>query len=348
MGLEVLPPDVNSSQRDFAVVEGKIRFGLSAVKNVGENAVRAIIKAREQDGRFVSVWDVAERVDAQHVSSRVLESLIRAGALDSTGDPRRGMLLVLDQAVQSGRKSQADRHAGQTNLFEGLTDASVGGAGGGSHPPVPAGEFDKKELLAGERETLGLFVSSHPLTDIADQLRSKVDVAICDLGSRKEGETVTIGGLVSSVRQTMTKKGDPMAFVQLEDTSGVVEVVVFAKAFTVARPLLEQDRIVLVKGRVDQRGGGETKLVAFEVLEFDAVPVVGIVRIEVDARSAPADTIERLRRICEEYHGDHPVVVELRTSAGHRRLRLGPGFRVRPDQALFAEISASVGTVTID
>ena len=347
MGLEVLPPDVNSSQRDFAVVEGKIRFGLSAVKNVGENAVRAIIEARETDGRFVSIWDVAERVDAQHVSSRVLESLIRAGALDSTGDPRRGMLLVLDQAVQSGRKAQADRHAGQTNLFEGLADASVGGGGGGSHPPVPAGEFEKKELLAGERETLGLFVSSHPLSDIADQLRRKVDVPIRELENRKEGETVTIGGLVSSVRQTMTKKGDPMAFVQLEDTTGVVEVVVFSKAFTAARPLLEQDRIVIVKGRVDQRGGGETKLVAFEVMEFDAVAVIGIVRIEVDARNAPADAIERLRRICEEYHGDHPVVVDLQTSSGNRRLRLGPGFRVRPDQALFAEISASVGTVTI-
>lgn len=347
MGLEVLPPDVNSSQRDFAVVEGKIRFGLSAVKNVGENAVRAIIEARETDGRFVSIWDVAERVDAQHVSSRVLESLIRAGALDSTGDPRRGMLLVLDQAVQSGRKAQADRHAGQTNLFEGLADASVGGGGRGSHPPVPAGEFEKKELLAGERETLGLFVSSHPLSDIADQLRRKVDVPIRELENRKEGETVTIGGLVSSVRQTMTKKGDPMAFVQLEDTTGMVEVVVFSKAFTAARPLLEQDRIVIVKGRVDQRGGGETKLVAFEVMEFDAVAVIGIVRIAVDARNAPADAIERLRRICEEYHGDHPVVVDLQTSSGNRRLRLGPGFRVRPDQALFAEISASVGTVTI-
>ena len=347
MGLEVLPPDVNSSQRDFAVVEGKIRFGLSAVKNVGENAVRAIIEARETDGRFIAIWDVAERVDAQHVSSRVLESLIRAGALDSTGDPRRGMLLVLDQAVQSGRKAQADRHAGQTNLFEGLADASVGGGGGGSHPPVPAGEFEKKELLAGERETLGLFVSSHPLSDIADQLRRKVDVPIRELENRKEGETVTIGGLVSSVRQTMTKKGDPMAFVQLEDTTGVVEVVVFSKAFTAARPLLEQDRIVIVKGRVDQRGGGETKLVAFEVAEFDAVAIIGIVRIEVDARNAPADAIERLRRICEEYHGDHPVVVDLQTSSGNRRLRLGPGFRVRPDQALFAEISASVGTVTI-
>ena len=347
MGLEVLPPDVNSSQRDFAVVEGKIRFGLSAVKNVGENAVRAIIEAREEDGRFLSVWDVAERVDAQHVSSRVLESLIRAGALDTTGDPRRGMLLVLDQAVQSGRKAQADRHAGQTNLFEGLDDASVGGGGGGSHPPVPAGEFDKKELLAGERETLGIYVSSHPLTDIADQLTRKVDVPICDLGNRKEGETVTIGGLVSSVRQTMTKKGDPMAFVQLEDTTGVVEVVVFSKAFIASRMHLDQDKIIIVKGRVDQRGGGETKLVAFEVMPFDAVPVVGIVRIEVDARTAPADAIERLRRICEEFHGDHPVVVDIRTSSGSRRLRLGPAFRVRPDQALFAEIQATVGSVSV-
>ena len=347
MGLEVLPPDVNSSQRDFAVVEGKIRFGLSAVKNVGENAVRAIIEARETDGRFLSIWDVTERVDSQHVSSRVLESLIRAGALDTTGDPRRGMLLVLDQAVQSGRKSQADRHAGQTNLFEGLEDASVGGGGGGSHPPVPAGEFDKKELLVGERETLGIYVSSHPLSDISEQLARKVDVPIRDLENRKEGEIVTIGGLVSTVRQTMTKKGDPMAFVQLEDTTGAVEVVVFSKAFIAARSQLEQDKIVIVKGRVDQRGGGETKLVAFEVMPFDAVAVVGIVRIEVDARTAPADAIERLRHICEEFHGDHPVVVDIRTSSGQRRLRLGPAFRVRPDQALFAEIQATVGSVSV-
>jgi hypothetical protein len=104
---------------------------------------------------------------------------------------------------------------------------------------------------------------------------------------------------------------------------------------------------VLVRGRVDQRGGGETKLVAFEVLSFDAVPVIGMIRIEVDARTAPADAIERLRRICEEHHGDHPVVVDLQTSAGSRRLRLGPGFRVRPDQALFAEISAEVGRVSL-
>ena len=254
------------------------------------------------------------------------------------------MLFRSDQAVQAGRKSQADRHAGQTNLFEGLADASVaGGGGGGAHPPVPDGEFDKKELLAGERETLGLFVSSHPLSEIADQLARKVDMPIRELEHRREGETVAIGGIVSGVRQTMTKKGDPMAFVQLEDTSGAVEVVVFAKAFTAARGLLDQDRVVIVRGRVDQRGGGETKLVAFEVMPFDAVPVVGIVRIEVDARTAPADAIERLRRICEEYHGDHPVVVDIRTTGGQRRLRLGPAYRVRPDQALFAEIAATVG-----
>ena len=121
----------------------------------------------------------------------------------------------------------------------------------------------------------------------------------------------------------------------------------FSKAFETARALLEPDRIVLVKGRVDQRGGGETKLVAFEVQAFDDVPLVGMIRIEVDARNAPVDAIARLRRICEEYHGDHPVVVDLSTSTGPRRLRLGPEFRVRPDQALFAEISASVGTVTL-
>ena len=345
MGIEVLPPDVNSSQRDFAVVDGRIRFGLSAVKNVGENAVRAIIESRGEDGPFRSVWDFAERVDAQHVSSRVAESLIRAGALDSTGATRRGMLLVLDQAIGAGRKSQADRLAGQTSLFEGGLDADTLGAG--QNPPVPEGEFDKRELLAGERETLGLYVSSHPLADIAEQLRRKVDAPLREIASRQEGETITVGGMIAGIRQLTTKKGDPMAFVQLEDLTGAVEVVVFSKQYTAARPLLEQDATVLVRGRVDMRGGGDAKVVAFELLPFDAVPEIGEVRIEVDARRAPADAIERLRTICQDFRGDHPVVVDLTTSTGRRRLRLGAGYRVRPDSALFAEINASVGAVTL-
>ena len=166
MGIDVLPPDVNASDRDFAVRDGKIRFGLSAVKNVGDNAVRAIVQAREEGGPFHSVWDFCERVDWQHVTARVLESLIRAGRARLHRRPAQGH----DRSCSTrpsglGRKLQADRNAGQGNLFESL----MGGGGEDAprtHPPVPPGEWGRRELLSFERETLGLYLSSHPLADV--------------------------------------------------------------------------------------------------------------------------------------------------------------------------------------
>jgi DNA polymerase-3 subunit alpha len=345
MGIEVLPPDVNSSQRDFAVVEGKIRFGLSAVKNVGENAVRAVLDARAAEGPFTSVWEFCERVDMQQVSSRVLDSLIRAGAFDSTGAPRRGLIEVAEQAIASGRKSQADRLAGQGSIFdlEPVTDTQTTT----SYPPIPDVEFDQRELLQAERETLGLFVSSHPLADVRDQLRRKVDCGIRELVSRREGERVTVGGLVSSVRQHVTKKGDPMAFVLLEDLTGSTEVTIFTKAYSQARDLLVQDRVVIVKGRVDGRGGGEAKLVGDEVLPFEAVAEVGVVRVSIDARTVARSAIDDLKSLVREFPGESPVIVELLTSRGPKRLRLGASFRVRPESAFFAEVRARLGDATL-
>src|SRR5690349_7906325 len=169
MGIEVLPPDVNSSMSDFAVVEGQIRFGLSAVKNVGEGAVRQIIAARE-DGPFTSIWDFCERVNGGVLNKRMLESLVACGALDSTGSTRRGMNEVLDQALGAGQKLQADALLGHLSIFDLDGDADNGNGNGGpaltrSHPPVPPGEWEKSELLRREKETLGLYVSSHPLED---------------------------------------------------------------------------------------------------------------------------------------------------------------------------------------
>jgi DNA polymerase III subunit alpha len=346
MGIEVLPPDVNVSQRSFAVVEGKIRFGLSAVKNVGDNAVRAIQAARDDGGRFASIWDFCERVDMQLVSSRVLESLIRAGAFDSTGARRRGLLEVVEQAIGSGRKQQADRLAGQGSIFD-LEPSAADVPAQVSHPPIPDVEFDQKELLQAERDTLGLYVSSHPLADVRDQLRRKVDCGIRDLAGRREGERVTVGGLVSSVRQHLTRKGDQMAFVVLEDLTGSTEVTVFTRTYTQARDLLAPDRIVIVRGRIDGRGGGEAKLVAEEIMGFEAVPEIGIVRLAIDARTAARTAIDELRALVREFPGDHPIVVELATSRGPKSLRLGAGYRVRPDSAFFAEVKARLGDATL-
>jgi DNA polymerase III subunit alpha len=344
MQIEVLPPDVNSSKRDFTVVDGRIRFGLSAVKNVGEGAVRAVLTTRDEDGPFSSIWDFCERVDTTQVTSRVLDSLIRAGAFDSTGAPRKGLVEVAEQALATGRKSQADRLAGQGSFFD--LDQDTSSPVRGAYPPVPEGEFDRRALLLGERETLGLYVSSHPLADVRDQLRRKADCSLRELLTRRDGERVAVGGLVSAVRQHVTKKGDPMAFVLLEDLTGSAEITVFTRAFQTSRDLLVQDRIVVIRGRVDARGG-EPKLVADEVLAFDAVAEVGIVQLSIDARRVAATAIEDLKQLVREFPGDHPVVVELATSAGPKRLRLGSAFRVRPESAFFAEVRARLGDATL-
>src|SRR6185503_14801494 len=221
IGIEVLPPDVNSSQIDFAVVEGKIRFGLNAVKGVGEGAARAIINARSEGGPFTSIWDFTERVDPQVCNKRVLEALVKCGALDSTRATRQGMLAVLEQALAFGNKQQADRLAGQGSIFDlGDPVEEAEESGPKHHPVVPSGEYEKNELLRMEKEVLGLYVSEHPLQAIRDQLRRKTDASMNELERRRDGEWVTVGGIVSSVKQLTTKKGEPMVFLRLDDVTG--------------------------------------------------------------------------------------------------------------------------------
>jgi DNA polymerase III subunit alpha len=346
MGLEVLPPDVNVSAADFAVVEGKIRFGLNAVKNVGETAVKAILASRS-DGRFSSIWDFCERVDPQVVNKRALESLVKCGALDSTGASRKGMLAVLEQALSFGGRQQADRLAGQSSIFDLGGDGDGDGARPRHHSPIPPGEFDKKELLALEKESLGLYVSEHPLADLKTALRRKTDCQLSELERRRDGEVVTVGGIVGALKQLTTKKGEPMVFVRLDDLSGSVETVVFNSVYACSRDLLEQDRVLIVKGRVDHKQEGETKLIAIEVAPFEGTPVRSEVRLRVDARRAPAGLIRELADLLRVYPGDAAVVVALETSAGPQTYAFGPSFKVRPEPDFYAEVKALLGEAAI-
>jgi DNA polymerase III subunit alpha len=346
LSIDVLPPDVNTSMIDFAVVEGKIRFGLNAVKNVGESACRAIVRAREEGGAFASIWDFTERVDPQVVNKRALESLVKCGALDSTGSPRRGMLDCLEQALAWGQKQQSDRLLGQGSIFD-LGDPVGGDTATRHHPTIAAGEFEKNELLKLEKETLGLYVSDHPLTPIRDQLRRRTDCAINELERRRDGEIVVVGGIVSSLKQMTTKKGDPMVFAGLEDVTGSCEVVAFNSVYQHARELLVQDRVIVVKGRIDQKGAGETKLVAIEVTGFEATPERREVRLKVDARIAPAGVVRELALLVKDFPGEAPVFVDLVTSMGSKLLELGPNYRVRPVPDFFAEVKHLLGEAAV-
>ncbi|HLY95177.1 MAG TPA: DNA polymerase III subunit alpha, partial [Gaiellaceae bacterium] len=342
LGIDVLPPDVNASQIDFAVVEGNISFGLNAVKNVGEAACRSIVRAREEGGPFASIWDFTERVDPQTVNKRALESLIKCGALDSTGAPRKGMLECLEQALAWGQKQQSDKLLGQGSIFD-LGEPSESAPR--HHPVVPPGEFEKAELLHMEKESLGLYVSEHPLAAIRDQLRRKSDCTLNELERRRDGEIVTVGGIVSQLKQLTTKKGDLMVFATLEDVTGSCEVVAFNSVYAHARDLLLQDRILIVKGRIDHKQQGETKLVALEIAAFEATPERKEVRLKVDARVARAGILRELGVLLKDFPGEAPVLVDLVMSTGPKLMELGP--RVQPVPDFFAEVKALLGEAAV-
>jgi DNA polymerase III subunit alpha len=346
LGIEVLPPDVNSSDCDFAVVEGKIRFGLNAVKNVGDSAARAIVDARKKGGPFGSIWDFTERIDPQIANKRALESLVKCGALDSTGATRKGMLEVLEAALAWGAREQGDRLLGQGSIFD-LGDGPDDGDRRRHHPPISPIEFDKRELLAMEKESLGIYVSEHPLEGVQAALQRKTDCGLAEVERRREGETVTVGGIVGAIKQLTTRKGEPMVFLRLDDLTGSTEVVVFNSVYTEARDLCEVDRILVVTGRIDHKQEGETKLLAREVQPFEATPERREVRLRIDARRAPSGLVRELANVVREYRGDAPVVLALETSEGPRTLQLGPEYRVQPVPDFFAEIKALLGEAAL-
>jgi len=344
LGIEVQPPDVNASEHDFAVVEGKIRFGLNAVKNVGDSAARAIVAAREEGGAFSSIWDFTERVDPQVANKRALEALVKCGALDSTGAPRKGMVEALDAATAWGGRHQADRLAGQSSIFDlGGEEESRPEA----HPAIPPGEYEKNDLLRLEKETLGVYVSEHPLQAIREQLRRKTDSPLAEIERRRDGEIVTVGGLVGAIKQLTTKKGEPMVFMRLDDLAGSVEVVVFNSVYGASRDLLELDNVLVVKGRVDHKQEGETKLIAIEVAAFEATPERREVRLRVDARRAPAGLVRELADVTRRFPGEIPVYVALETSQGETTLAFGPDYRVKPEPDFFAEVKSLLGEAAV-
>jgi DNA polymerase-3 subunit alpha len=349
---------VNESGHDFLVVDGNIRFGLDAVKNVGSAAVDAIVAAREEDGPFRSLWDVCRRVDVRAVTQTAIVALIKCGALDSTAATRSGLLAVLEQAQGAGQKQQQDALLGQGSIFD-MEEPGPGGAGTSGQPelPIPALPDERPQLNAWEKETLGLFLSSHPLKEVRHALRRKVDCSIADLPDRKDQEWVTVGGIVTECKKIRTRKGDPMLFATLDDLEGQVEMLVFAKVYGENAEKVEVDRVITVRGRVDKKEAGEVKLVAQEVEIFEpsaeevelaaaeaaAEPEVRRVgkRVTLEiAGEAPAALIDDLKQLVEGFPGEH----ELLLIVGKRQLKLGEGYRIRAeDTACRAELAALPG-----
>ncbi len=360
MGIDVLPPDVNSSDHDFVVSEKAIRFGLDAVKNVGHSAVEAILRARE-DTPIASIWDFCERVDSRAVNKRAIECLIKCGALDSTGATRRGMLEALPAAQSAGQKAQEDAQLGQGSIFD-FGDAAEGGEGGGassSHhrPPISAVEFERRELLAMEKETLGTYLSSHPLSEVREALRARVDCSLAELAGKPDGAWVTVGGIVAESKKIRTKSGNQMMFATLDDVEGQVEMLVFKADQAESATAIETDAVVLVRGRIDHKERGETKLVVQEAERFEpdgeeiaragaaAHAPAEPLRLTIDAASLRRPGMfDQLKEVFEHHKGEADVHLAIRGENGKpTEVRLGDGYRVRPSSGLRAELDQVLG-----
>jgi DNA polymerase-3 subunit alpha len=356
MGIEVLPPDVNSSGHSFVVSENAIRFGLDAVKNVGHAAVESILRAREEKP-IESIWDFCERVDSRAVNKRAIECLVKCGALDSTGDSRRGMLETLPAAQSAGQKAQEDAQLGQGSIFD-FGDESGGGAMQSQahhRPPIPAAEFDQAEMLAMEKETLGTYLSSHPLTEVGAALRARVDCSLAQLAGKPDGAWVTVGGIVVDCKKIRTKSGNQMMFATLDDVEGQVEMLVFKADQAESAEVIQPDSIVLVRGRIDHKDRGETKLVVQEAQRFQADEAEiakagkpapkpsGPFEVPIDLSRWSEALCDELKAVFEHHKGDAEVFLVV----GERRYRVGERYRVKPSGGLRTELDHLLGAAAL-
>jgi DNA polymerase-3 subunit alpha len=351
MEIEVLPPDVNESDMDFAPAPGErraIRYGLSAVRNVGEGAVRAILDARANGGPFASFADVCKRVDHTVMTKRVLESLILAGAFDGLGYTRGGLIQRSgEQAawekvagpILADRKAEA---AGQFSLFGGEDGSTAVDESGLAGP-----ELDKRLLLSREKEMLGQFVTDHPLLGVEAALRARCTHDIIDLESLGDGDLVTVGGIIGMLARKFTKRGEPYAQFRLEGLAGGVEVVAFPSVYEAVPSLIELDRIVLVTGRIDRRGR-ELQIRSTEVKEPaelapDDPSTATALAVELQAAACTPVVLAKLRQLFEAHPGGASVVLRFRSSQGVQPLELG-SFRVDAEGSLLDELRTLLGS----
>jgi DNA polymerase-3 subunit alpha len=351
MKIEVLPPDLNESDRDFTVVAEGIRFGLAGVKNVGEGAIETIVAERAAGGRFTSLFEFAERVDARRVNRRVVESLVRCGAFDSLHGNRAAVWAALDAALESGAAAQRDRDIGQSQLFAGLAETRAAAA----LPDTPP--WTEQERLAHEKEVLGLYVTGHPLGAWAPEIARFADVTATTAAERA-GREARIAGLLTGLRETRTRRGDTMAFGTLEDLEGAFDLVIFAEPYARLRPLLKQAQTpepgqgplpLLVAGSLE--GGEPPKLLvrdAFKLAEA-AERLSAQVRIRVFHHEASRDRLLALRRVLEAHKGDCSVFLHL-VIPGESETVLGlPDSRgVEPSEGLLRAVDGLFGRPVAD
>jgi DNA polymerase-3 subunit alpha len=345
MGIKVLPPDVNESESDFAPRGSDIRFGLSAIRNVGGNVVDSLLRTRSETGRFADFADFVDAVEVVVCNKRTVESLIKAGAFDSLGHTRKGLLQVHEQLVDVAMEAKRAKAVGQYDLFGDLGEDAAASTGS-LQVSIPVGEWDKSTLLTAEREMLGLYVSDHPLNGLEHVLRANSDLGVAALlESDRAGQTVKVAGLVTTVQRKMTKaSGEPWAIVSLEDLDASIDVMVFPKSYAPVSARLVEDAIVVVKGKFDRREDEAPRITAVEIAFPDLqTEATGPVRITLDVARCVPPVVESIKEILHNHPGTVDVHLHLRKDQHTTVLRLEDRFRVRPGPSLYADLKALLG-----
>ncbi len=351
MGIEVIPPSVNHSDADFSVKDGKIHFGLAAVKGCGGSASEVIEDARRKGGPFTDIFDFCERVDPQGCGRSTIETLIKAGAMDGFGARRKQLMAVIDKAMQAGAKALADRRAGQKNLFGGFDEEETTTAArpAADLPDIP--EFEERERLLMEKEVLGFYLSSHPLAEYEKTLDSFCTHKTTQLGDVPARAEVVLGGMISAIKPAHIRKVRPgqvhtkYANFDLEDKDGAVRCIIWPEEFAKYGHLLQPDAVLILRGAVDRRGGGdECNIICNELIALDEMEsrCTRGVKIRIDEARHGGDSLAKLREIIRFYPGDGEVQLllnlengsQVHLAVGKYRVRVNDELRRRVDDLL--------------
>ena len=338
--IPILPPDINQSEVEFTVDGSQIRFGLVAVKNVGESAIESIIASREE-GSFLSLFDFCERVDLKKVNKRVIESLIKCGAFDVTGARRSQMMAAVESALEYGQRVQKERNDPQMGLFG--SDDSQPSINAPGLPDIS--EWDEKQFLAFEKESLGFYLTGHPLRRYVELLEKFTNADAISVKELNDGGVVRIGGLIQSAKIIHTKKGDLMAFVTIEDMHGAVEVIVFSRVFARTRDLLVEDRAVLVQGQI-QKDEQAVKILVDEVIPIEKAEETwtASVHFNLEISRTDRDTLMDLHTILERHPGSCPGFLHLRSPDNTDSIiALPESLRLKAGTSLSREVHSFLG-----
>jgi len=344
MGIKVLPPDVNESQSDYTPLGNDIRFGLTAIRNVGENVVASIVANRAVAGRYETFGDFLTKVDGNVCNKKTIESLIKGGAFDSLNHPRKGLTLIYLEAIDSVMEAKRAESIGQFDLFggsPGLGDTAVTGV----EIDIPNQEWDKALLLTYEREMLGLYVSDHPLLGVEHLLRSSTDMPISQINDDSIGheQIVTIGGLITQIQRKVSRRGDSWAIVTVEDLEGAIDVMFFANSYTQHSMNLMEDRIVIIRGRIDKREE-QVKLMALDLSTPDiSLTPSGPLIISMDTVRCTPPVVDRIKEILRSHPGKREVHLKLDDGRKSLVMKIGDDLRVTASPSLSADLKAILG-----